>query len=166
MSTDGRHKSVAVTGRAGLYPLGRAHRGDPMASVSGALTGGFFGCLGVLGAMVAAVLLLVMCSSMGGEARTDSLMAGTAPASDYLAFCAEALGQVERRYRGADGAETSVVDPIVLNAGATPLHLACRANHRRGPLVYEVELACPRHLDGCVQVTGAALDGRPLDPRP
>ncbi|MBW8815568.1 MAG: hypothetical protein JF588_19275 [Caulobacterales bacterium] len=106
-----------------------------------AIAGGFFGCFGVLGAIVLGLFLLVIVAAMGQRHAADQRDDAWA-ALDARGICGQWTRAAEARHNLTDVTLTHD-DPIV--AGRDPARVTCFATaaNRKGKLRMEISVFCP-----------------------
>ena len=134
-----------------------AARSKPAAN---GFTGGFFGCFGVLAAVIVVIVgiaALGQCATTADQARIES----TGPVGrDYLTHCAAAVVAADDDYRLARGAEYEVgTDPTIVRPGPPP-EVSCPYVDRNGrPIEIRMVVICDAVLDhSCRNIL--AVNGR------
>lgn len=129
--------------------------GGSLAAAGRGLAGGFFGCLGVLGAVLFLGLALAMWGGLSSRSFSDRLSRGEARADELAAFCGAATSIVEREYPRWGEVTASSDAPTILESNARPV-IACRAaTARHGVILMDVRVLCADPLQGrCVRLEG------------
>lgn len=136
-----------------------------------AFGGGFFGCFGVLAAIVAVPVFLLILGGIGAAFRSDGRAGQPAldgvghntrppPALDYRDACALAYGQAVARYGLGKLKPAAEAPTVTRDPDSGVLSIECKGRERRGEVVYNATFSCEEVRATCVLLQVATLNGR------
>lgn len=128
-----------------------------MATPGGALSAGFFGCFGVLGAGLALLLGLYVVGRIGPGLAPAAPEIG---AAELAGDCRAGWAQLEARHRLRGRLREAAMPPVVIEAGRAPL-IRCHAADDAGTIDFTVRYDCGG-AGSCAFVTVAQRNGADL----
>lgn len=142
----------------------RKGQGLAASAAKGAL-GGFFGCFGVLAAiLLGGFILLVIGAVSHHEPRAITTSAATD--TNWSLYCAGALPRARRQFIGAGSLDLAVgSDPWIISHDS-PKVIACPGSNGDHSYVYAVAINCDDPLEAsCVEIRSVLKDGKYLKAR-